>query len=42
MEMTKLFGRLSRVYSPPFCTEQTKGQGEMGAKDEGTNNDNDA
>ena len=42
IEMTKHSGILSRVYSPPFCQEWTKGQGEMRARDEGTNNDNDA
>ena len=45
IEMTKHSNILSRVYSPPFCQEQTKGQGETrvrdeGTRDEGTNNDN--
>ena len=42
IEMTKLSGILSRIYSPLFCHEETKGQGEMRARDEGTTNDNDA
>ena len=42
IEMTKYTDILSRVYSPPFCQEQTKGQEETRARDEGTNNANDA
>ena len=42
IEMTKHSDILSRVYSPPFCQEQTKGQGETMVRDEGMNNDNDA
>ena len=38
IEMKKLSGILSRIYSPPFFHEQTKGQGEMRPRVEGTTN----